>query len=327
MPDKRLTLAHGNGGRLTRELIETIFAPAFNNPDLDTQSDAARFLLTGASMMTTDCYTVDPLFFPGGDIGKLAVCGTVNDLSVSGAVPRYMSVNFLLEEGLEFSVLESVVTSMAEEARSNAVSIITGDTKVLPKGMVEGMYIVTTGIGSQICADISISNICSGDNIFVSGSVGDHGAAVFLARAKYGLQGSLQSDCASISVLAAQLMGIPGLKFMRDPTRGGLATVCHEIIRSCKLGVRLVESVIPLKPEVQAYCDILGLNPYYLASEGRIVFVVDDQVSIDDICGISDDIHCIGKIEEGHGNLVLQTDIGGTRIIPELDSDPLPRIC
>jgi len=328
MTDKnaKITLAHGNGGKKMQELIQNIILPAFDNPILRSLNDAAFFDMPNNIAMTTDGYTVDPLFFPGGNIGKLAICGTINDLAVSCAVPKYLSCNFFIEEGFLIKDFKAIVTAMADEAKKNAVKIVTGDTKVLPKGQVNGMYIATTGIGEINKPSFSSEEIKSGDKIYVSGTLGDHGAAVLLARQEYGLSGDVLSDCASVFNLAQKLWRIPGIKFMRDPTRGGVGEVCHDLIRRTGYGVRLYESLIPIQKTVQTFCEILGFNQYFLASEGRIV-VVFDQNYEHLLIELTGQITCIGIIESSHEQLVIETELGGERILPELDADPLPRIC
>lgn len=322
-----ISLSHGNGGKNSRALIEEIFLSKFGATNNQIPNDAASIVCDTRMMVTTDGFTVDPLFFPGGDIGKLSICGTVNDLVVSGALPQYLTCSFLIEEGFKVSDLSLIAQSMATTAKENNVQIVTGDTKVLPRGNVSGVYISTTGIGTVLRNDLSTDNIQAGDNVFITGSIGDHGAAVMLAREEYGLSSNLASDCASVLKLGAELIEIPEIKFMRDPTRGGLATVCHEIISNTQLGIKLVEDNIPIKKEVTTFCDILGFSPYYLASEGRIIFVADAKWQPDPVFLKQNDIHEIGLVSSDHSNLLLQTSLGGSRFIPELDDSPFPRIC
>ncbi len=309
------------------ELIRNIIAPAFNMQADQINKDAVTIMCAGPLMLTTDGYTVDPLFFPGGDIGKLAVCGTLNDLLVSGAAPLYLTVNLFIEEGFPVQDLTSILQSMGKIATENQVLIVAGDTKVLPKGSIPGIQIATTGIGKVFNPQLSMEHIKAGDKIFVSGSVGDHGAAVMLARDAYGLTGHIISDCQSVKLLADFLMQQDFVKFMRDPTRGGLATVCHEISQTTKLGVHLMENNIPIQPSVNGLCELLGFNPLYLACEGRIVFVTSSEVDIDLLKSFSNEISLVGGISDEHQQVILETPLGGLNIIAELENEALPRIC
>ena len=329
-----ISLAHGNGGVNSRKLINEVFISKFraSSHNQDThkntpETDAAKITCSSQMMVTTDGFTVDPIFFPGGDIGKLSVCGTLNDLIVSGALPQYLTCSFLIEEGFSKKDLTLIADSMASTASDNNVQIITGDTKVLPRGDVSGVYISTTGIGKAIRPDLSTTTIESGDKVYITGSIGDHGAAVMLAREEYGLSSELQSDCESVLDVGTALMNIPEIKFMRDPTRGGVATVCHEIILDTEFGIKLIENNIPIKEEVKTFCEILGFSPYYLANEGRILFVAHKNWQPDLQFLNAHNIHMIGQIETDHRNLLLETQLGGLRIISELDDSPLPRIC
>lgn len=329
-----ITLAHGNGGRFMRELIDDVFARHLGNPDLDVQADAVSLHLQGDLLFTTDGFTVQPLEFPGGDIGCLAVHGTVNDLAVAGALPRYLSLSAVIEEGLEFDVLQRIVASLAKAAKDAQVQIVAGDTKVVPRGQGGGLYLTTTGIGVRASDnEFGMNRIQVGDCLLVSGPVGDHGIAVMLAREEFGLRGDLQSDCACVLPLTRALLDKPGLKFMRDPTRGGLATVAYEISRATGWRVRLSESAIPVHDPVRSVCEMLGYDPYYLACEGRVVAVVaSDQA--ERLLACWRDLPqgaraaCIGRIEEGPSPaVVLETELGGERFLEELEDDPLPRIC
>src|SRR5512139_829980 len=334
MDDTRILLAHGNGGRLMRELIADTFARHLGNPLLDTDADAVAVpQLDGEVMLTTDGFTVQPLEFPGGNLGSLAVHGVVNDLAVAGADPRYFTLSALIEEGLEFAVLERLIASFAEAARDNGVAVVAGDTKVVRRGEGGGLYLSVAGIGvKRATADLDITRVAPGDVVLVSGPVGDHGIAVMLAREQFGLSGELRSDSASVLPLAQAVRDLPGLRFMRDPTRGGLATVAHEIARACGHTVALEQRAVPLRPEVVSVCEMLGYDPYYLACEGRIVAVAD-AASADEILTRwlalpqGADAGIIGRIEAGHSRVVLETDLGGRRILDELEDDPLPRIC
>ncbi|MEW6039358.1 MAG: hydrogenase expression/formation protein HypE [Pseudomonadota bacterium] len=331
----RISLAHGNGGRLMREIIEEVFAFHFCQDDLDTAADAARLPLGAGEaewMITTDGFTVEPLEFPGGNVGSLAVHGTVNDLAVSGAVPRFLSLNVFIEEGLDMEVLQRIVASMARACADCGVRVLAGDTKVVRRGQGGGLYLATTGIGERPAGmDLGLHRIRWGDRIIVSGPVGDHGAAVMLAREQFGLSGSLRSDAGSVLPITRILLGFPGLRFMRDPTRGGVATVAHEIARATGTTVRLLERDLPVRPEVRSVCEILGYDPYYLACEGRVLAIVDAQVAGAALGTLRDagfnEASIAGIIEAGPARVVLQTSLGGERILPELEDDPLPRIC
>lgn len=334
MSSERITLAHGNGGRLMRELIEEVFARHFTSATLDTQADAVPVVVPeNKVLVTTDGFTVKPLEFPGGDIGSLAVHGTVNDLAVAGAKPLYLTLNAFIEEGLELATLDRLVASMAHAAREAEVMIVAGDTKVVPRGEGSGLYLATTGIGvhnSEL--QLGMERIQAGDRLLVSGPVGDHGTAVMLAREEFGLRGDLQSDSASIYPLTRALSAHPGLRFMRDPTRGGLATVCHEIALATQLTVRLSENAIPVQEPVRAVCEILGYDPFYLACEGRVVAVVSEdeaEAALADWRKLpqGNDAEIIGTIEEGRSEVILETGLGGERFLEELEDDPLPRIC
>ena len=334
MEDTRILLAHGNGGRLMRELIADIFAKHLGNPLLDTDADAVALPpLDGTLMVTTDGFTVQPLEFPGGNLGSLAVHGVVNDLAVAGADPRYLTLSALIEEGLEVEVLDRLIASFAAAARECGVAVVAGDTKVVRRGEGGGLYLSVAGIGvKRAQARLSIESITPGDVVLVSGPVGDHGIAVMLAREQFGLSGELRSDSASVLPLAQAVRDLPGLRFMRDPTRGGLATVAHEIARACGHSVTLDQDAVPLRPEVVSVCEMLGYDPYYLACEGRIVAVAEASAA-DEILTHwralpeGRDACMIGRIEAGDSRVILKTSLGGRRILDELEDDPLPRIC
>lgn len=333
MRGQHITLAHGNGGRLMRELIDDVFALAFAEPLLDTGADAVGLSTPdgGQLVVTTDGFTVQPLEFPGGDIGSLAVHGIVNDLAVSGATPRYLTLGVILEEGLDVAVLRRVVGSLASAARACGVSVVAGDTKVVGRGDCDGMYLAMTGIGFKFgSARYALDRVTRGDRVLVSGPVGDHGAAVMLARQEFGFRGELKSDVASICAEAGILMGVPGLRFMRDPTRGGLATVAHEIARASGLAVHLCEAAIPVNDAVQSVCELLGFDPLYLACEGRLVAVVAPDAASTALAAlktIAPQASLIGEIVADAPQVVLETAFGGQRWLDELEDDPLPRIC
>ncbi len=333
MEDDRITLAHGNGGRFMRELIEEIFARNLADAELDTQVDAAPIALNGGEVMiTTDGFTVQPLEFPGGDIGSLAVHGTANDLAVAGARPLYMTLNAFIEEGLEVSVLDRIVASLARAAREIPVKISAGDTKVLRRGEGGGLYLATTGVGVRLDGIVpSMRRIRDGDAMVISGSVGDHGTAVMLAREEFGLRGDLLSDATCVFELTEALMRFDGLRFMRDPTRGGIASVAHEIVRATGYGLRF-DAPIPVKEPVQSVCDMLGFDPYYLASEGRVLAVIapeqaDDAVEAMRALPTGSGAARIGHIVTDPPRVIMETSLGGERFLEELEDDPLPRIC
>lgn len=333
MQDTHISLAHGNGGRYMRELIEEIFARHLANPDLDVQADAVPLSLNGNEILfTTDGFTVQPLEFPGGNIGSLAVHGTTNDLAVAGAIPKYLSLNTFIEEGLEIKTLDRIIKTLAETATEVGVKVVAGDTKVLRRGEAGGLYLATTGIGIRNGHTLTMKNIKDGDAIIVSGPVGDHGIAVMLAREEFGLRGDIQSDAASVLNLTKAAHKFEGLRFMRDPTRGGIATVCTEMQRATGMGVRLLQEKLPVRDPVQSVCDMLGYDPMYLACEGRVVAVVDSseaQALLQTWHALEEgqDAAIIGRIDSNITHVLMETDIGGERILEELEDDPLPRIC
>jgi len=332
--DKYVTLAYGNGGRFMRMLIDEIFARHLANPQLDVTADAAFLpMRPGEALVTTDGFTVHPLEFPGGNIGSLAVHGTVNDLAVAGATPVYLALNAFIEEGLEFSQLDRLVKSMARAAKACGVQVVAGDTKVLRRGEGGGLYLATTGIGiRQPGLRLGLDQIRAGDMVLVSGPIGDHGTAVLLAREDFGLKGDLASDAASVLPLAQALWDLPGLRFMRDPTRGGLVTVMHEIAHATGLTVCLEESAIPVHAPVRGVCEMLGYDPLYLACEGRVVAVLSAETApraLDRwlVLPGGESAAIIGQLSGSTPQVVLQTEIGGERLLEELEDDPLPRIC
>ena len=333
MQDTHISLAHGNGGRYMRELIEEIFARYLGNPELDVQADAAAISPgEGQLLFTTDGFTVQPLEFPGGNIGSLAVHGTTNDLAVAGAIPKYLSLNAFIEEGMEIAMLERIIRSLAEAAAAIEVKVVAGDTKVLRRGEGGGLYLATTGIGVRLGAPLAISNIQAGDAILVSGPVGDHGIAVMLAREEFGLQGDIQSDATSVLRLTTTAQQFDGLRFMRDPTRGGIATVCSEIQRATGMGIRLQQMQLPVRDTVQSVCEMLGYDPMYLACEGRVVAFINASQASDLLLAWQQldegkNASIIGEVDKNLNQVVMQTELGGERILEELEDDPLPRIC
>jgi len=331
--DTHVSLAHGNGGRLMRELIEKLFAPALANPQLDTSADAVSLSIPADQelVVTTDGFTVQPLEFPGGNIGSLAVHGTVNDLAVSGAVPCYMTLSVFLEEGMEIALLRRVIEALGSAGRACGIGVVAGDTKVVGRGECDGMYLAATGIGFRPHGvRLALNCVRSGDRILVSGPIGDHGAAVMLARQEFGLRGDLQSDAASVLPQAQALMTVAGLRFMRDPTRGGLGTVAHELARATRLSVRLSEAQIPVNDSVQSVCELLGFDPLYLACEGRLVAVVAPETAeaaLAVLRVVAPQAAIVGEIGDGPPQVILKTSFGGERSVDELEDDPLPRIC
>ena len=317
-----------------RELIEGVFSRHLASPILDVQADAVSLPhMDGELMFTTDGFSVKPLEFPGGNIGSLAVHGTTNDLAVAGAIPKYLSLNAFIEEGFEVARLERIVASLAAAAKDIGVVVAAGDTKVLPRGEGGGLYLATTGIGIRSKETIlGLDRIKTGDRILVSGPVGDHGICVMLAREQFGLHGELLSDAASVLPLTTALLELEGLRFMRDPTRGGLATVAHELCHATGLQVRLHQPSIPVRDPVQSVCEMLGYDPMFLACEGRVVAIMDpdqaeEALAIWQSLPDGDQSAIIGTVGQGSADVILTTELGGERILEELEDDPLPRIC
>ncbi len=336
MKTEQILLAHGNGGLLTQELVGQCFARYFTNAILDPLEDAAILMQQRRRLaFTTDSYVVDPLFFPGGDIGKLAVCGTVNDLAVMGATPLYLSCGFILEEGLPMKTLERVVQSMARAATAAGVQIVTGDTKVVDRGSAHRMFVNTSGIG--VCHTrrrLSPKRIRPGDKVLVSGTVGDHGIAILAARRAFDLDVPLKSDCAALHGLSAAICrAAANVRCMRDPTRGGIATVLNEFVRDREVGILLFENQLPVHPAVEQVCEILGFDPLYIANEGKIVAVVPEH----DAAAVLRTMRrhplgrrsaIIGEVTQRFpGKVVMETSISGHRIVDMLVSDQFPRIC
>ena len=338
MGEEKILLSHGNGGRMMHHLIENLFLKYFKNTILNEQTDAAILPVNSPEMaFTTDSFVIDPLFFPGGNIGKLAVCGTVNDLAVSGADPLYISVAFIIEEGFSMKDLESIVESLAEEAGKAQVIVVTGDTKVVNKGKCDKLFINTAGIGSVRKGNRLVSkarNIKPGDLIFINGTIGDHGMAVMSARESFNFKTPVISDCASLNHLIREVLDqSSGVKFMRDPTRGGVATVLNELAGKSGRGIEIDESALPVTRGVTAMCELLGFDPLHIANEGKVLIVADQaqgdhilEIMKRNILGKQGAI--IGRVTGDHpGKVVLKTETGGRRIIDTLTGDPLPRIC
>ena len=335
--DERITMAHGAGGKASRTLVEGLFAPAFHNEVLNEMADAARLSVDGAELaITTDAFVVKPLSFPGGSIGELAVNGTVNDLAVAGARPVAVAAAFVIEEGLDAGVLRAEVAAMAAAAERARVDVVAGDTKVVERGKADGMYIVTTGVG---CAaprvELSAASLRPGDKVLCSGSIGDHGTAIMVARGDLEIDADVASDTAPLWDLAAKLMQAAGpqLRVMRDPTRGGVATVLNELAGAAEIGVVIDEERLPLQPEVKGACEILGIDPMYVANEGKLIAVVAPEAAGNALDALRSSelggrAAVIGEIAaEPRGMVLVRTAFGGTRIMDMMIGDPLPRIC
>jgi hydrogenase expression/formation protein HypE len=333
--NKKILLAHGSGGRLSHDLVAKRFLPAFANPLLAKLDDAAIFYYEGRLAFTTDSYVVTPLFFPGGDIGKLAVCGTVNDLAMMGAVPLYLSLSFIIEEGLQEDELQVIVDSAQKAAADARVMIVTGDTKVVPHGSADRLFINTSGIGAVPAGIyLSGSNARAGDKVILSGTIGDHGIAVLSQREGLSFSTALQSDCASLNKMVAQMLEVSSnIHCLRDPTRGGLATTLNEIAAQSGVGIRIEEDRIPVRREVQAACEMLGFDPLYVANEGKLVAIVASE-DAERVLGAMQrneygrEAAIIGEVTaERAGRVVMKTSIGASRIVDMLVGDILPRIC
>ena len=336
--DQKILLSHGSGGKRSHDLIHDLFFRYFDNDILNTGSDSAILKTESKNLaFTTDSFVVDPLFFPGGDIGKLAVCGTVNDLAVSGAIPTFLSVGFIIEEGLDFTILERIVKSMAKTAGQAKIKIVTGDTKVVNRGKCDKLFVNTTGIGvlNKKFRKISTGeNIHPGDKILINGFIADHGIAVMSARNELKVQADVQSDCAPLNGLIQDMLSVSeNIHFMRDATRGGLATVLAEIVRKKDFGIYLDEEEIPARESVRGMCEFFGFDPLYVANEGKLVAIVPENDGEKLIETMWKNEHgreakIIGEVVEQHpGKVVMQTQIGGKRIIDMLPGDQLPRIC
>ncbi|WP_457644377.1 hydrogenase expression/formation protein HypE [Persephonella sp.] len=331
---KQILLSHGGGGEETQKLIKDLFFRYFSNPVLEKMEDAAVLELNSKLAFTTDSFTVSPIFFKGGNIGKLAVAGTVNDLAMIGAKPLYLSCSFIIEEGLPFDQLEEIVSSMAEEMKKSGVKIVTGDTKVVPRGSADKIFINTTGIGQVIYEGISASNIDAGDVILVSGTIGDHGACIMAQREGIEMEGELASDCATLWPIVKDLIDSKiTIKAMRDPTRGGLSAVLNEWAEASDIGIEIEEDAIPVKNEVQGMCELLGLDPLTLANEGKLILSVPERdaekaLEILRSNSLGKDAQIIGRaIPDYKGRVVMKTSYGSKRILEPPAGELLPRIC
>jgi hydrogenase expression/formation protein HypE len=336
-----VTLAHGGGGKAMKDLIDDVFVAAFDNPALAPLEDQARFDMAALAALgdrlafTTDSFVVDPLIFPGGDIGKLAICGTVNDLAVGGAVPLYLSCAMIIEEGVSVDALRQIAGSMAATAREAGVAIVTGDTKVVGKGACDKVFINTAGIGViREGVNLSAGGARPGDVILVNGQLGDHGAAILGARGDMALDSPIESDCAALNgLIGALLNAAPGLRFMRDATRGGIATVLNEIAAASQAAIEIDEASTPIREDVRGFCEILGLDPLYLANEGKIVAVVPADEADAALSAMRAHEHglgacIIGQVGAGEpGRVTMKSVFGGRRIVDMLVGEQLPRIC
>jgi hydrogenase expression/formation protein HypE len=332
----RVELGHGSGGRATAQLIAELFSAAFDNDWLRRLDDQAAFEPPpGRLVLTTDSFVVSPLFFPGGDIGCLAVHGTVNDIAMAGARPLYLSASFILEEGFPLADLQRIVHSMAEAARPAGVTIVTGDTKVVERGKGDGVFITTTGVGSvPPNVNIGADRARPGDSIILSGSIGDHGVAILSRREHLRFETELRSDTAALHELVAAMIAVaPDIHCLRDPTRGGLAAVLNEWARQSQVGMLIRERDIPVRPEVNAACEFLGLDPLYIANEGKLVAVCPPEYAADVVAvmrrhPLGKDAAVIGEVRaDAHCFVEMETAFGGNRLVDWLSSDPLPRIC
>lgn len=336
-----ITLAHGGGGKAMHDLIDDIFLGAFDNENESPLEDQARLSLADMVALgdrlafTTDSYVVQPLDFPGGNIGKLAICGTVNDLAVGGAIPLYLSCSVIIEEGLPVETMRMVARTMAETAREAGVRVVTGDTKVVERGACDKLFINTAGVGViRAGVNLGVDQARPGDVILVNGLLGDHGAAILNARGDMQLTTPIESDCAFLhGLIDALLSAVPATRFLRDATRGGLATVLNEVAEASQVGIEIYEDRTPIRSEVKGFCEILGLDPLYLANEGKIVCVVpraDAETALQALKShpLGEGAAKIGEVTDGRpGRVVMQTVFGGRRIVDMLVGEQLPRIC
>jgi len=334
--DELVTLAHGAGGKATRDLVDALFLAELDNELLAPLGDSAVAPPVGGRLaLTTDSYVVRPLSFPGGDIGELAVNGTVNDLAVAGARPLWLTVGFVLEEGLRVTTLREIVSSLARAARRAGVVVAAGDTKVVERGKADGLYVTSAGVGIlDHDVELGPGRVVPGDRVLLSGTLADHGMAVMIARGDLKLEGDVESDTAPVHELAASLVGLgDAVRWMRDPTRGGLATALNELAAQAGVAVRIREQALPVAPAVAAACEILGIDPLYVANEGKLVAVVAEEAAGDALAllrasPLGERAAEIGVVEdEPAGMVLLDTALGGSRIVDLLVGDPLPRIC
>jgi hydrogenase expression/formation protein HypE len=334
--DARILLAHGSGGAMSHDLIASLFVKSFQNPVLDRLDDMAVLEVGGIRLaFTTDSYVVTPIFFPGGDIGKLAICGTINDLAMSGARPLYLSAGFILEEGFPLRDLEAIIASMQKTAAQAGVQIVTGDTKVVNRGGADGIFINTAGLG-RVPEGVEISgrNARAGDKVLISGSMGDHGIAILSSRAGLEFSTRLESDCAPLNDLVARMLEVSrDVHCLRDPTRGGLSTTLNELARQSQVAIWIEENRVPVKEEVRGACELLGLDPFILANEGKLIAIVgatgaEKVLAAMKAHPLGREAALIGEVrEEPAERVILRTSIGSTRIVDMPVGEPLPRIC
>jgi hydrogenase expression/formation protein HypE len=336
MPEDKILLAHGSGGKLSHDLIKQIFLPPFTNPILGPLDDSAKIMnRQGSIAFTTDSYVVNPIFFPGGDIGKLAVCGTVNDLSMIGATPTYLSLSLIIEEGFPIDLLKRIVSSIHEVTKQAEVNIATGDTKVVEHGAADQLFINTAGIG-WIRSGVNLSGVNAkpGDKILLSGYLGDHEIAVLSQREGFKFQGEVKSDCAPLNDLVEKMLNVcPSIRCLRDPTRGGLATTLNEIASMSNVGMVIGEEKVPVRESVRGICELMGLDPLYLANEGKLIAICppneeENLLNVMRAHPLGRDAEIIGKVtEENRKKVILHTLIGGHRILDMLTGGQYPRIC
>ena len=334
MKDDVILLAHGSGGRLMHDLIRKSIAGPLTNPILDKMDDSAVLDIKGKLAFTTDSYVVKPIFFPGGDIGRLAICGTVNDLSTTGAVPRYLSLSLIIEEGLAFTDLEKIMSSIVAAATEAEVKVVTGDTKVVDKGSADKLFINTSGVGKiPDGVNISGANARPGDKIIVSGTIGDHGIAVMSQREGLKFNSPIASDCAPLNHLVAKMIKAGDIHCLRDPTRGGLASTLSEFAAQSCVGIQFTESSLPVNPAVAGACELLGLDPLYVANEGKMVAVVAAADANRVLAQMKEtrysrDATIIGEVIAEHpGRVIMETRLGSYRVVDLLAGELLPRIC
>ena len=335
MKKDKILISHGSGGKLMYSLIENIFLKNFKNEIIEKLTDSAVIEFDEFELcFTTDSYTVDPIFFNGGDIGKLSICGTINDLSVMGAIPLYLSSGFIIEEGFDMDLLEKITKSMKKISDITRVKIVTGDTKVVEKGKVDKIFINTSGIGiKDKNLKIGIENIKVGDVVIINGSIGEHGLAVLLSRNIFNIKSNIKSDCAPLNKLINEIIEIGGIKFMRDPTRGGVSATLNEIVKNQKFGILIYEDKIPIKKEVLSMCEILGFDPLNIANEGKVIVICEKKVSEKIIEKMKKnkygkDAKIIGEIvKEPEGKVILKTITGSIRIVDAPIGEQFPRIC
>lgn len=336
--ESNILLGHGSGGKLTHDLIKDLFVRYFDNPILKQQTDSALLNINSKNIaFTTDSYVIDPIFFPDGNIGKLAVCGTVNDLAVSGAIPKYLSVSFIIEEGFSTKDLETIVTSMADEAKKAGILIVTGDTKVVSRGQCDKIFINTSGIGilEEKYKTISTGkNIKPGDKIILNGTIADHGMAIMAARNFGNFKTEINSDCACLNHLIKEILDTNcRIKFMRDATRGGIATILCELTENNNIGIEIEESMVAVNENVRGICELLGFDPFYVANEGKIILITPGEDADKVVAAMrrnefGKNSSIIGEVVGNHhGKVILKTTIGGKRIIDMLAGEQLPRIC